>query len=90
MGAYLEGETTLKEDLKHKGQENHERILKMWDQGGVVVVKLQCVECRRHIGWSKGDPSRLLCTIISPIQEEPHVQYFPCKVMVFSQEGGFQ
>ena len=58
MGAYLEGESRLRKDLERIGQEDHEWIFKMWDQGGVVVVKLHCVECRHDIGGSKGDHSK--------------------------------
>jgi hypothetical protein len=48
----------LRKDLERIGQKDHEWILKTRDQGGVAVVKLHCVECRRDIGWSKGDHSK--------------------------------
>jgi len=51
---YKKAEEKLREDLKQVSMEDHEWELRSWDQGGVGVVKLFCLECRVPIGGSIG------------------------------------
>lgn len=64
MECYVKQVGRLQIELKEVSLDDHEWILKSWDQDGVGIVKLHCVECRKDCGSDSGNHNNSVVAIL--------------------------
>ena len=55
----MKGKERLRHELKQLCLEDHSWFPKSWDQNGIGIVKVHCVECVKDLGCCTGDHSKV-------------------------------
>ena len=58
MEKYLDFERKTRRELRNRDMDDHNWVLKSFDQNGVAIVKLHCLECGKDCGGSSGKHSK--------------------------------
>jgi hypothetical protein len=59
MQWYIKGKDKIRHELKQLCLEDHSWFLNSWDQNGVGVVKVHCVEYVKDFGGCVGDHNKV-------------------------------